>query len=127
MSFQLHHVHLLCSDLKQTERFFIENLGARLEKHTTFGGAPGSMLDLKGAKIYLRTAKAQEIITCEEDHTCYGFNHVGLQVDDMEAVYGDLLSSGVEFSLTPKETPGGLIAFIKGPDNIVIELYQSKD
>ena len=127
MSFQLHHVHLLCSDLELTEQFFIQKLGARLEKHTTFGGAPGSMLDLKGAKIYLRIAKPQEIITCEEDHTCYGFNHVGLQVDDMEAVHKDLHSTGVEFSVPPKETPTGCIAFIKGPDNIVIELYQSLD
>ena len=127
MSFQLHHVHLLCSDLEQTEQFFIQKLGSQLEKHTTFGGASGSMLDLKGAKIYLRTAKPQETISGEEDHTCYGFNHVGLQVDDMESVHRDLQSAGVEFSLPPKETPTAYIAFIKGPDNIVIELYQPKD
>jgi len=127
MSFQLHHVHLLCSDLEQTEQFFIQKLGAQLEKRTTFGGASGSMLDLKGAKIYLRTAKPQETISGDGAHICYGYNHIGLQVDDLVSVCRDLESAGVEFSVPPKETPTCHIAFIKGPDNIVIELYQPKD
>ena len=127
MSFQLHHIHLLCSDLEQTEQFFIQNLGAHMEQRTTFGGAQGSMLDLNGTKIYLRTAKSQEAVNNDGSYTCYGYHHLGLQVRDLASVYSDLLSAGIEFTVPPKDTPSGRLAFIKGPDNILIELYQSKD
>ena len=127
MSFQLHHIHLLCSDLEQTEQFFIQNLGAHMEQRTTFGGAQGSMLDLNGTKIYLRTAKSQEAVNKNGSYTCYGYHHLGLQVRDLASVYNDLLSAGIEFTVPPKDTPSGRLAFIKGPDNILIELYQSKD
>jgi catechol 2,3-dioxygenase-like lactoylglutathione lyase family enzyme len=127
MSFRLHHIHLLCSDLEQTEQFFIQNLGAHMEERTTFGGAPGSKLVLNDAKLYLRTAKSQETVIKNESHTCYGFHHFGLQVEDLASVYDDLHSAGVKFTVPPKDTPSGRLAFIKGPDDILIELYQSKD
>ena len=127
MSFRLHHIHLLCSDLEQTEQFFIQNLGANMEQQTSFGGAPGSMLDLNGTKIYLRIAKPQETVNGDGSITCYGFHHIGLQVEDLASVYNDLKSSGIEFTVPPKDTPSGRLAFIKGPDNISIELYQSQD
>jgi catechol 2,3-dioxygenase-like lactoylglutathione lyase family enzyme len=98
-----------------------------MEQRTTFGGAPGSKLILNDAKIYLRTAKPQEIVIQNEAHTCYGFHHFGLQVEDLSRVYEDLHSAGVEFTVLPKDTPSGRLAFIKGPDDILIELYQSKD
>ncbi len=127
MSFQLHHIHLLCSNLEQSEQFFIKNLNARLEARTNFGGALGSILDLNGTKIYLRAAKPQESISDETTQTCYGYHHLGLQVDDLASVFCNLQSAGVEFSGPPKNTPNGSLAFFYGPDNILIELYQPKD
>jgi catechol 2,3-dioxygenase-like lactoylglutathione lyase family enzyme len=127
MSFRLHHIHLLCSNLEQTEQFFIQNLGAHMEQRTTFGEAQGSMLDLNGTKIYLRTSKSQESVNNDGSDTCYGYHHLGLQVENLASVYNDLLSAGIEFSVPPKETSSGHLAFMKGPDNILIELYQPKD
>lgn len=126
MSIRVHHIHLLCSDLEQTEQFFIQKFGARSEGNKTFGGAPGSILDLNGTKIYLRTSKAQENVSSDANHICYGYNHLGLQVDDLASLSRELESLGVEFRVLPKETPSGHVAFIIGPDNILIELFQPK-
>ena len=127
MSFQLHHFHLLCSDLEKAEQFFIQKFGARAEGRTTFGSAQGSMLNLCGIKIYLRTAKPQEKVSDDGSSTGYGWHHLGLQVEDLASVCRDLQASGVEFSVPPKETANGRLAFVKGPDNILIELFQPED
>lgn len=126
MSIRVHHIHLICSDLEQTEQFFIQKFGALAEGRTTFGGAPGSMLDFSGTKIYLRACKAQENISRNTDHNCYGYNHLGFQVEDLKRLSRELESSGVEFRVPPKETPSGHVAFLIGPDNILIELFQPK-
>ena len=126
MPFRLHHIHLLCSNLEQTEQFFIQRLGAQMEQRTSFGGALGSMMDLNGTKIYLRTAKSQEEVNKNKSSSYYGYHHIGLEVEDLDLAYEDLKSAGIEFTVTPKDTPNGCLAFLKGPDEIIIELYQVK-
>lgn len=124
MSFKLHHIHLLCSDLDQTEQFFIEKLEAVTEDRRIIGGVPGVILDLGGTKIYLRGAKPEEVISGDGASACYGYHHLGLEVDDMDAVQRRLRSMGLEFSAPPKKTPSGCLAFLRGPDNILFELFQ---
>ena len=123
MTFQLHHIHLLCSDLEATIDFFTGTFGAELVTRKKFGGADGACLSLGGASINLRVAKDGE--TVHTDVPVYGYHHMCLEVHDVDAAYQELSARNIEFSVAPRDTPYGLrVAFFKGPDGIDIELLQ---
>lgn len=124
MTYRFHHLHVICSNLAQMENFFVETLGAKLVKRQKFGTADGTLLDLDGAPIYLRAPREGEEVTESESGTHYGYNHVGLEVEDIDTVYQGLKEKGFVFTLPPMTGADAKIAFFKGPDDIVIELYQ---
>lgn len=124
MSFQFHHVHLVCSDLEEMIGFFTDTLGATLTQRKKFGVADGATLDLNGTNIYLRVARENDNIIKDPSASIYGYNHIGFMVEDLNATYQELSQKGCVFSLPPKESGGHLMAFIQGPDNISIELLQ---
>ena len=52
-----------------------------------------------------------------------GLDHMGLRVRNIDAVVGELKAKGAEFTVEPKTIrPGVRIAFLKGPQNVLIEL-----
>ncbi len=124
MTYRFHHLHVICSNLERMIRFFTETLGAELVNRQKFGTADGALLDLDGAPIYLRTPREGEEVTESESGTHYGYNHVGLEVEDIDTVYQELKEKGFVFTLPPMTGADAKIAFFKGPDDIVIELCQ---
>lgn len=124
MKFSFHHVHLLCSNLDETEQFLIEMIDARLIERTRFGAAAGSKLVLGNAAIYLRLANPSEEVDPNNRDLQFGYHHIGVAVDDVDAAYRELTAKGVVFTIPPKHTPNGSIAFFKGPDDIIVEVYQ---
>jgi len=125
MSFRFHHVHLICSDLEKMINFFTETFGAKLIERKKFGCANGATLGLNGTNIYFRVAREDDNIVKDPSVATYGFHHIGFEVDDLEATYQDLSGKECIFSLPPKNVGGHSFAFLKGPDNISIELLQS--
>lgn len=127
MSFYCDHIHVLCSNLDTTERFFIEMFAAEPLGSTTFGSAPGSKLKLENIQIWLRGLKEGESIEDDASRTIFGYNHIGITVGDLDEIYRDFSAKGVQFTVPPKEASNGRLAFIKGPDNIAIELFEPKE
>jgi len=124
MSFRFHHVHVICKDLEKMIGFFTESIGAELVRRKKFGTADGASLSLKGATLNLRVARTDEKIEGDASQTVYGYNHIGLEVEDIEAAYTDLRSQGYSFFMPPTNIPELRIAFFRGPEDIVIELVQ---
>ena len=124
MNYRLHHVHLICRDLEKMIRFFKDVIGAKLAKRRQFGGADGAMMELQGIYINLRVARDDDDIRENSVPTAYGYDHIGLQVEDVQAVHDDLVKRGYSFFMPPTEAAGSIIAFFKGPENIKIELMQ---
>ncbi len=58
-----------------------------------------------------------------------GLVHIAFIVDDVEEIYQKIKDLGYEFNSPPMVTRenGPKIAFFKGPDNVIIELYQKAD
>lgn len=108
-------------------RFFTEDLKADLVRRKMFGTADGASLNLQGAGINLRVARADENIEGDASRTVYGYNHIGLEVEDIEAAFKDLRERGYSFFMPPTDIPDLRIAFFRGPEDIVIELVQKKD
>jgi catechol 2,3-dioxygenase-like lactoylglutathione lyase family enzyme len=58
-----------------------------------------------------------------------GLVHIAFIVDDVDETYRQIKDLGYEFNSPPMVTRenGPKIAFFKGPDNVIIELYQKAD
>ncbi|MCC8121922.1 MAG: VOC family protein [Oscillospiraceae bacterium] len=55
--------------------------------------------------------------------TC-GTKHVAFQVDDLDAVLAEFLGKGVEVVMGPRMAFDMYVAFIHGPDDVLIEFIQ---
>ncbi len=124
MTYSLHHVHLICRDLEEMINFFEDAIGAKLVERRKFGTADGATLDLQGIYINLRVARDGEEIRENPSPSTYGYDHIGLQVEDVQAAHDNLAKRGYSFFMPPTEAAGLMIAFFKGPENITIELLQ---
>lgn len=125
MANTLNHIHLVCRDLQQMIDFFTQTFDASLITMKQFGGADGASLDLSGVTINLRVTQENEKIL--DSGKTYGYHHIGINVDDIDAKYEDLKGKGYAFSVAPKDIDETLrIAFFDGPENVTIELLQEK-
>ena len=127
MQYRFHHVHIICKDLEHMIGFFTEVLNAELIARKKFGTADGASLDLQGTTINLRVAREDEDMVGDASQTIYGYDHIGLNVDDVDAAYKDLTQRGYLFFMPPKDIPNLRIAFFRGPEDITIELVQKLD
>ncbi len=124
MKYQFHHLHLICSNLEEMISFFSEDLGAKLVERRKFVTADGATLDLNGCTINLRVAREGEEILDDESRSHYGYNHLALETEDLDAAYGELTEKGFTFTGPPKDLGKVKVAFVKGPDYIEIALMQ---
>ncbi len=127
MTFTFHHVHLICSDMEKTIDFFTRMLDATMLEWKNFGTASGATMDVGGAPIFLRTARADEVIAPETCPAHFGYNHICLRVDDLDAVHENLVAKGGEFHQGPTVAADKAfkMAFLAGPDCITVELLQT--
>lgn len=126
MTYNFHHIHLLCSDLDNTISWFTDNLGASLVLKKKFGAADGATLDLNDTMINLRVSADHESVNSDSAQPTYGYHHICVSVDDVDAAHQELTTKGIEFISDPVDTPDARIAFFRGPDNIVIEVLQPR-
>ena len=124
MQYRFHHVHLICKELEKMIRFFTEIIGAELIERKKFGTADGASLDLQGITVNLRVAREDEEMVGDASQSMYGYDHIGLEVDDVDVTYKDLTQRGYSFFMPPRDIPNLRIAFFKGPEDITIELLQ---
>jgi glyoxylase I family protein len=127
MTYRIHHLHLICQDLEGMIRFFTEVLHAGLVARQKFGTADGASIDLGGFTINLRKPREDESMIGDASQSRYGYDHIGLEVDDVDSLYRDLTEKGFAFFTPPRDIPPNLrIAFFKGPENITIELVERR-
>jgi catechol 2,3-dioxygenase-like lactoylglutathione lyase family enzyme len=56
-----------------------------------------------------------------------GLEHLGLAVDDLDAVVSDLADKGIALEAPPSSPrPGVRIAFVKAPDGARVELVERR-
>ena len=126
MTYRLHHVHLICKDLEGMINFFTGALGATLVARLKFGTADGASLNLQGTTVNLRVAQEDEVMVGDASQARFGYDHLGLQVDDVDAAFQDLKAKGFSFFIEPKDIPNLRVAFFRGPEDITIELVQDR-
>ena len=124
MSYRFHHLHIICKELEKMITFFTETLEAKLVMRKKFGTADGATLNLQGTTVNLRVSREDEDIVGDASQSSYGYDHIGLQVEDIETVFTELQAQGFSFLVPPTDIPNLKMAFFKGPEDITIELVQ---
>lgn len=122
-TFRVNHLHVICQDLQKMMEFWTVGIGASFKNYRTFGGADGAVLELDGFQINLRLPKENEK-EIQKNKVSLGYDHLGMEVDDLDSSCSHLTKFGCSTESGPTELGDRKIAFLKGPENITLELIQ---
>jgi catechol 2,3-dioxygenase-like lactoylglutathione lyase family enzyme len=126
LEYHFDHLHIFSSDVPATERWLIEGIGAELVGRHDSRGVQTTTLRLGGIQILIRGAREGEQLT-RAGAPHFGTNHFGLKVADIDATVATLRGRGVMIEVEPWDfSPAIRIAFVKGPDEVRIELVQAR-
>jgi len=125
MSWSYDHVHLKASDLDETLGFYQKNFGAEKKFSTKIRGMSIIGMDINGMTLLISDTAEGENPSPGNPGPYYGLIHFGLKCDNLEGKAAELKGNGVEFTVEPTDIGGGTkIAFVKAPDEVLIELLQ---
>ncbi|MDO9711092.1 VOC family protein [Paracraurococcus lichenis] len=116
------HIHLRSPDLEATATWFRDKLGAEEVRRVT-GEAPRIDMTLGGLDLFI--SQSDNRVAAPPVSPYNGIDHFGLAVQGLDEAVADLKAKGVAFTMEPKQArPGVRICFIKGPQDITIELLE---
>ena len=124
------HVHLRSPNPDATAKFFETMFGATAKRDVYPPGTlyPGQMrviLTLGGQKVQIAPTHPHDPTAPSPSFPYYGLEHIGLTVDDVDAACEELRSKGAEIAIGPLTRSAGLrLAFVRGPEGIMVELVQ---
>ena len=119
------HIHVRTKDPEGMAGFFETMFGAKVLRLIQSDGAPRVDLDVNGLAIFIATVPPAEHIDASPRDPHLGLDHFGFRVDDIDGAVEDLRSKGAEIYTEPRTIrPGVRIAFVRGPDDVRIELLQ---
>ncbi len=122
-TFKVNHLHVICKDLQKMIEFWTTGLGALFKEYRVFGGADGAVLMAGNLQVNLRVPKQGEQADGESG-SCLGYDHVGFEVDDLDAACSRLIGLGCSINTGPTELSDRKIVFLRGPEGITLELMQ---
>ena len=111
------HVHVYCTSVEASEKFFVGVLEATVTERR---GAT-VVLDLGGGSVLLRPRLTGEELG-PAGSPRFGVDHIGLRVDDVPSAVALLRDRGGEVDPPRELRPGVFVAFVRGPDNVRVEL-----
>ena len=116
------HIHLRTADPEATVTWFEKMLGAEIIRSNQ-NGKPRIDMKLGGANIFIAPVAAGDKVNPAPQVPYQGLDHFGLLVSDIDEIAADLKKKGVVFTKEPHSPrPGVKICFIRGPQDISIEL-----
>ena len=125
--YSINHIHLRAPDPRTTARWYVDMFGATIAgEGEGLGGSIAIRLDIGGTRVNVSSAQIGESLPEGTSDSHYGLEHFGLETDDIEAAMAELESHGTEVLLPVTVMGSGAkISYVKGPDNVRIELVQS--
>ena len=124
------HVHLRSSDPDATAQFFETMFCAEVTRGvypsgTLYPGQQRITMRLGGQTVLIAPPHPHEATAMAPPFPHYGLEHIGLTVDDVDAAVEELRAKGAEIAIGQlTRNPGLRLAFIRGPERIMIELVQ---
>ena len=125
MAHEFHHGHIKSKDPSKTARWWAETFGAKVLEERNIHGALFAPVEISGVVINISTPIEEERDKMSEGDAGlrYGFEHIGLLTDDLEADLARIAEQGLEI-FDVRESPQAKIAFVETPDKVRVELIQ---
>jgi len=121
--FTYDHVHLRSPDPDATAAYYERMFGAEIIKSVMSNGLPRTDIKIGGVMFFIAQVPADAPLSQKPEGSYVGLDHMGLRVRDIDRVCEELKAKGAEFTVEPKTIrPGVRIAFVRGPQNVLIEL-----
>ncbi len=119
------HIHVRTKDPEGMATFFETMFGAKVLRLIQSDGVPRVDLDVNGLAIFIASVPPEEHIDLSPRDPHLGLDHFGFRVDDIDGAVEDLRGKGAEIYVEPRTIrPGVRIAFVRGPDDVRIEILQ---
>ena len=131
MPYLINHVHIRSADPPASAAWYTEHFGAeKVSEREVMPGTVTISMDM-GSPVRLNISSqvagsSNERATAELNRL--GLEHFGFDVEDIESDIARLSAAGIRVVLPITEVPGGAkLAYIEGPDDVLIELVQPPD
>ena len=117
MTLKLNHLHLKTPDPDKTMKFYVENLGATIVKHSPKGGYRLNLhgLELNVSKFHDKQTRRQ----------MYGMEHLAIDTDEFDKLVAMLKGKGVRILEEPIVGSGSRACFFEGPDGVQLEFIET--
>ena len=117
--YKFDHVHLISPDPDKTAEFYVRHFNATAVQRMTLPGGTAVFIQLNGSSIIVSNAM--------DAKRPYGLEHFGLSTDNIETTVAELKAAGIKFQMEITQIgPGIRIAFFRAPEDVLIELVESK-
>ena len=121
--FSYDHVHLRSPDPDETAAYYERMFGAEIIKSVMSNGIERTDMNLGGVMVFIAQVPADSGLAEKPKGSFVGLDHLGLRVRGIDRVCEALKAKGAEFTVEPKTIrPGVRIAFVRGPQNVLIEI-----
>ena len=128
MEYRINHVHIRASDPHTTAAWYEQYFGAKIVSERqvmpntiTIGMEMGGQCRLNVSSKPPGSSDERSVAELNR----LGLEHFGFDVEDLKAELDRLQEAGIRVVLPYTETPtGSRLAYIEGPDNVLIELVQ---
>jgi catechol 2,3-dioxygenase-like lactoylglutathione lyase family enzyme len=125
MTFTPDHVHFRCEDLESAVDYYTKMFDGKILDRLEVRGLPIVQIEIGGQKLFLSPKRAGDEVEPNSGKPRWGVYQVAFTVEDINATVKELEARGAEVEGDPIViNPSLTIAFIKGPDNMQIELLQ---
>ncbi|MBI5606636.1 MAG: VOC family protein [Deltaproteobacteria bacterium] len=114
----LHHVHIFASDIDASLKFYSRWFGARVIWDDNFAGARNVFVQIGGGHLHFYDQPPQG----SGKNT---FHHLGIQVDDLDALYLRLKEGGFPLRQPVKRFAEGAYLMVEAPDGVLLELFET--
>ena len=128
MPYLINHVHIRSADPSASADWYAEHFGAKkVSEREVMPGTVTISMDM-GSPVRLNISSqvagsSDERASAELNRL--GLEHFGFDVEDIESDIDRLSAAGVRIVLPITEVTGGAkLAYIEGPDDVLIELVQ---
>ena len=118
MRVSLDHAHLFASDIAATIEFFTRLFGAEVVWDEEAAGTRSVRLQVgKGfIHVYDQAPRGER---------GGPVHHLGIETDDLDALVAKMQADGFQFRKPVRVEPKFKYVMVAGPDNLLIELFQS--
>ena len=124
MRISLDHAHIFASDISATMDFLTRMFGATVVWDEEAAGTRSVRMQIGKAFIHIYDQPPGVNNRAERGGPVH---HLGIETDDLEGLVASMKAKGFEFRKRIRDEPKFRYVMVAGPDNLLIELFQSKE